>query len=288
MRPSVIAASAAGWLTMWAACAFAAPAGPMPPGAGYVAMGSSFAAGLGVAERLNGLPTCGRSTHSYGQQLARMRGLALTDNTCSGATTTGILSGGRSGGPQIDGLRPDTRLVTVTIGGNDVRYTADMGRLACANAPDVRPAEQRGTPCPAAPPTDPEADFAALETNLKAIVAQVRQRSPQARLIFVDYVTLVPPRGVTCPALTFTPAQADELRARAERLAALTARVAIEGGAEVLKASALSRGHEICSAAPWSEGLVLKQKPEDFGPAGFHPTLAAHTGIAQALDAMLR
>lgn len=271
----------------------AASAAPAPraiaAGDGYVAMGSSFASGLGVAERLNGQTTCGRSTESYAQQLARLRGLKLTDNTCSGATTVSILQGRQASAPQLDGLTADTRLVTITIGGNDVRFTADMGRTFCLNGPTPAPAEAGGGAC-AGPstPFDLEAAFTTLGANLRAIVAEVRKRSPQARLIFVDYVTLVPPKGVTCAAFPATPAQADDLRSRAERLAALTAQVAREGGAEVVQASAMSQGHEICAAQPWAYGVVAKQNPADFGPAGGHPNLLAHTQIAKALDAMLR
>lgn len=98
----------------------------------YVALGSSFAAGIGLGPRAPGSPlVCMRSTNGYPQQLARMRGLSLVDVTCSGATAKHVLSGGQVFlGPQRDALSPSTELVTMTIGGNDVRYVGDLAMMA--------------------------------------------------------------------------------------------------------------------------------------------------------------
>ena len=55
----------------------------------YVALGSSFAAGLGLGPRVPGSPiVCQRSVNGYPQQLARMTGLSLSDMSCSGATAS--------------------------------------------------------------------------------------------------------------------------------------------------------------------------------------------------------
>ena len=101
-------------------------------GAEYVALGSSFAAGLGLGARAPGSPiVCQRSVNGYPQQLARMTGLGLTDMSCSGATASHVLRGGQMFlGPQIDALGPGTRMVTLTAGGNDVSYVGDLTAMA--------------------------------------------------------------------------------------------------------------------------------------------------------------
>lgn len=102
----------------------------------YVAMGSSFAAGPGILPGADdpGSVPCGRSSANYAHFLARRNKLALTDVTCGDATTANILEQGQFGAAaQIDAVTADTQLVTVTIGGNDVFYTATMGGLACQN-----------------------------------------------------------------------------------------------------------------------------------------------------------
>jgi lysophospholipase L1-like esterase len=177
-----------------ALCPLAASAQPAPPPAGakYVAMGSSFAAGPGVSTPADDPPgRCARSKDNYAHQLARRRGLALVDVSCSGATTAHLLGPWNELKPQLDAVDAQTRLVTVTIGGNDVRLTGGQGAGACHTAalPDARCAD------PPAPPN--AAEWADLEAHLGQIAGEVRRRAPQARLVFVDYTTVLPPTG-TC------------------------------------------------------------------------------------------
>lgn len=49
-------------------------------------------------------------------------GLNLVDVSCGGATTAHILGAWSELAPQIDAVTSDTKLVTVTIGGNDLNY----------------------------------------------------------------------------------------------------------------------------------------------------------------------
>lgn len=91
----------------------------LPDGARYVAMGSSFAAGPGVGPNTPDSPQrCGRGTLNYPNLLAERLKLKLVDATCSGAKTVHVWPMERSA-PQIDSVDGDTRLVTITIGGND-------------------------------------------------------------------------------------------------------------------------------------------------------------------------
>ncbi len=256
----------------------AAQAAPIAAGSTYVALGSSYAAGPGITTLAADSPgRCGQSADNYPRQLAAKLKLKLVDRSCGGATTADILGTGPLGlAPQIEGVTADAQLVTVTIGGNDVRYMAGFGVAVCRAHPD--PAK----PCAEPPGFDLSQAFGATETSLKAIAAQVRQRAPKARLVFVDYVTVLPPSG-TCATVAISGPDADELRARADRLAKLTAKVAAEAHADILKASALTSGHDACSAEPWVEGLAQGQTPAGRARASFHPTLPAMTAIAAAL-----
>lgn len=97
----------------------------------YVALGSSFAAGLGLGPRVEGSAVAaGRTVDSYPQKFARLSGLSLVDMTWSGSRSRDSLhSGVFFQRPQIDGVGPQTRLVTITAGGNDVAY--DHRTAAC-------------------------------------------------------------------------------------------------------------------------------------------------------------
>jgi lysophospholipase L1-like esterase len=256
----------------------AARAAPIAAGSTYVALGSSYAAGPGITTLAADSPgRCGQSADNYPRQLAAKLKLKLVDRSCGGATSADVLDTGPLGlAPQIDGLTADTRLVTVTIGGNDVRYMAGFGVAVCRAHPDP------GKPCADPPYFDLSQAFDATAASLRVIAAQVRLRAPKARLVFVDYVTVLPPKG-TCATVAISAADADELRARAARLAKLTAQVAAETHADIVKASVLTAGHDACAADPWVEGLVQGQTPAGRARASFHPTLPAMTAIAAAL-----
>lgn len=243
-----------------------------PPGARYVAMGSSFAAGPGVTVQADAPPTrCSRSRDNYAHQLARRRGLALTDVGCSGAVTAHLLGPWNELAPQLDAVTPETRLVTVTIGGNDVGLTRSLGQMAACTA--------SGAPC-VTPSAPPEADWEALRTHMADIAAEVRRRAPAATLVFVDYTSVLPPGG-TCPALGLTAVQADYARAINARVVEITARAAEAAGSRYLAASVLTADHNACAEQPWANGAP----PVD--GAAFHPRLEAHRAIAQALNRLI-
>jgi lysophospholipase L1-like esterase len=264
-----------------------AAAQTIPAGSTYVALGSSFAAGPGVTrEADDALPRCSQSQDNYARQLARMRRLKLVDRSCGGATTVHVLQGGQFGQPaQIDALTPDTRLVTVTIGGNDWGYMAALGAMACKERPEAVPDSARRI-CAQAILPDTERMLETAGRNLRQIGTEVRRRSPKARLVFVDYVTILPDRGA-CPNLPLKPEEVGRLQPLVARLAALTEAAARASGADLVKASALTRGHDLCAADPWVQGFVFRPAGASWGPTAFHPTLAAHTAIARALDTTL-
>jgi lysophospholipase L1-like esterase len=260
---------------LWAPAGLAQPSGPPPPGSKYVAMGSSFAAGPGVTTQADDPPNrCTRSKDNYAHQLARRRGLNLTDVSCSGATTAHLLGSWNELKPQLDAVGADARLVTVTIGGNDVGFTAGLGAAACAT---------RGgpTPCPPAPAAPTDQAWADLEAHLGQIAGEVHRRAPAARLVFVDYTTVLPAEG-TCPVLSLTAAQAAASREINRRVVEITARVARASGGALVAASAITAAHDACSADPWVNGSLPPP-----GGAAFHPRLQAHAAIALALDRLL-
>lgn len=271
---------------------------PVVAGAKYVAMGSSFASGPGVTTSADSPPNrCQRSIDNYAHQLARKRNLTLVDVSCGGATTAHILGAWNELPAQVEAITPDTALVTITIGGNDVGFVSGLMAGSCEADPAQRSAGvvtmcerlkahgrsmQQSAATVQMKPDD--AAWSGLESGLDTIAAEVRRRAPQARLVFVDYVTLVPGDAL-CPTLPLSAPAAETARATAARLSQLTATVALRSGADLIKASELSKDHHICAEDSWSTGFVP--------PAGavglsiYHPKLEAMTAIAEALDAQL-
>ena len=208
----------------------------------YVALGSSMAAGPGIRPRAKGAPLrAARSARNYPHLVAEKLGLDLVDVTYSGATTANVLTEPQHGAPpQIDALDGSEDLVTVTIGGNDVGY---VPLLFAAGLP--RPA--RHCRCWAAGCVNSStrgpaiAHLVEVAESLKEVGRTLRQRSPRAKVLFVDYLTLLPPPGTPAPPLSDTDVATG--RHIADTLARLTAEAAADTGCGLVRVAEPSRAH---------------------------------------------
>ena len=260
----------------------------LPAGAKYVALGSSFAAGAGIPPLATDRPArCGASQLSYPRLLAADLGLSLTDASCGGATPAHLLGAWDELPAQIDAVTPDTRLVTITIGGNDLNYMGVLFAASChAGSAQGTMAERIRDPETGQCRPVPVPDAAAVQTladNLAAILLAVRERAPMARVVLVQYLALV--NETDCPAAPLDPEHAAAARALAASLAQASSRAAERAGAEVLPMDRLSLGHTACDSEPWARGL-----DEGFDPAfgaPWHPAPEGHLAIAQELATML-
>jgi hypothetical protein len=137
--------------------------------------------------------------------------------------------------------------------------------------------------CPTAENTS-ESAWQQLAASMRAIAAQVKERAPAARLIFVDYPVILPEQG-TCSATPLSNEQGDAIRVMAKHLAQVTAAAAREAQVELLPASVLSIGHDACAAEPWMNGFPRPGKKLIGTP--YHPNVDGMTAIANALDKLL-
>jgi len=253
-------------------------------GSRYVAMGSSAAAGLGIPHRVPGSPRrAGRSTGNYAHRVSRALRLDLHDVSFSGATTADLLwPSAYYGQPaQLDAVTPATRLVTLSVGGNDVGY---VPRLMAASMPwPVRALPRFANPVAAfGDPDAMEERFARLAANFAAIARQVRQQAPGCRVIAVDYLTILPPRGTPCSGQP----PADVVawgRATAARLATVTREAARAAGWDYVAASAASADHHAWSAEPWTRRF----RPALRDGAPYHPNAAGMAAVADLVRATL-
>ncbi|RSM79784.1 SGNH/GDSL hydrolase family protein [Amycolatopsis sp. WAC 01375] len=243
----------------------------------YVAMGSSFAAGPGIPPQQPGTPAaCGRSTKNYASLVAAGRGLALTDATCSGATTANILTTGQAGQPpQIEAVTRETRLVTITIGGNDVGYVGSLFTYGCQNT--------GGTNCGQVDQNAVRAALTTVHEKIGAVIAEVHRRAPRARVLVVDYLTIVPRTAPACDGVPLTPAQLAFEREVADRLAAATRQAARTERATLIPAAAVSAFHDACAAVPWMERYAAAP-----GRVPYHPNEAGMAAVAELITARLR
>lgn len=243
----------------------------------YVALGSSMAAGPGIRPGARGAPFgSGRSARNYPHLVADTLGVELVDVTFSGATTAHVLTERQRGArPQIEALDGSEGLVTVTIGGNDVGY---VPLLMAATLP--RPARLLPTIAALLNRGSRDEALAGVGDSLAAVGAAVRDRSPHARVLFVDYLTLLPPAGVSAAPLSDT--DADLGRYVAGRLEEHTAAAAAATGCELVRAGQASRDHHPWSPQPWAVGAGW---PLPWRPAPFHPNAAGMRAVAELVTA---
>lgn len=247
----------------------------------YVALGSSFAAGAGLGPLQKDSPLlCARSVAGYPQQLARELNLSIVDMTCGGATTSHTLNGGQFfQGSQIRVISPRTRLVTVTVGGNDVNFVGDLSLLALRNSNNL--AGWLTGKLWGGPKSASERGYGKLARELLDLIHAIHERAPEARIVVATYPAILPPKG-TCARLGLTSAEADLMRPVERSLAAVTSAVAKQGGAILVDMHALGAAHNACSAMPWTRGWA------SLIDAPFHPNLDGAEATADAIAAALR
>ncbi|HEY9294563.1 MAG TPA: SGNH/GDSL hydrolase family protein [Microlunatus sp.] len=247
-------------------------------------LGSSFAAGPGIPPILD--RAAGRSANNYGRVVAERLGARLTDLSVSGATTETLLDHPqrvliRKFPAQLSGLPADADLVMITAGGNDLDYIGSLTRSAIDGSMRShwligRLARRRSRPTVGLPS---EADAEQAITGLTAIVAAVRDRAPQARVLLVDYPTLIGADAVVGPDLPLSAEQRERVRRIGERLAAVFAAAATRSGAGLVAVSEPSHDHGIGSAEPWVNGF----RPPPSDGSRFHPNAAGMRATAELI-----
>ncbi len=125
-----------------------------------------------------------------------------------------------------------------------IRATADGG---IATEPGAQAARRPRTPRPRRP--SKKRSMGSV-TALRAVGTAVRQRAPRARVIFVDYLTLLPAAGA--PAAPLSGEHAELGRFVADRLEEATAQAAQATGCGVVRAGQASRDHHAWSPDPWA------------------------------------
>jgi len=160
----------------------------------YVALGDSYSSAAGVSPQVpTAPPKCSRSQLNYAEDtVARTHPQTFTDVTCSGARTSDFVSPQTAGAPpQLDAVDKSTRLVTMTIGGNDEGVFVDSF-FGCAT---VDPGNIYGNPCQQKYGST-FTDLIKTQTypNLVRTLSAVRAKAPRATIVILGYPQILPPR----------------------------------------------------------------------------------------------
>lgn len=267
--------------------------GLAPPVHRYTALGDSYSSGTGAFPYLGGgnPPSCRRSNSTYGYDIAGdgFYGLPIDRpdlKACHGGRIDDIY---RAQNPltefaQIEYVKPYTRFVTVSIGGNDLGFATKLRDCALSDCADGGPLV---TP----------AELSATQSRLTALYRDVRSRMrSDGYLVVLSYPAFLPnpddpvdpePSVGRCPA-TNSQITSAELRviyqATVQARDMIASAVAATGDPRVLFVDVLDvfRAHRVCSADPWSNGVEALD-PED----SFHPNARGYQAVADRLRTAL-
>ncbi|WP_232665586.1 SGNH/GDSL hydrolase family protein [Pseudonocardia sp. TRM90224] len=259
-----------------------AAAAPVPEGAAgydsYVSLGDSFTSGPALPPVVNGL--CGRSGANYPHLLADDLGAELTDMSCGGATTANIDQGPQGANPvQVAGIGPETKLVTLSIGGNDeMLYARLMMRCRMVAA---RP-HFLSNPCQAALGWQIPGMLERTQAKVLRNIAAIHAKAPVAKVVLVGYPRIGGTEG-TCAALPVAPGDVPWMAQVEDGLSGAMEKAAEQdGNATFVDMHEPSTDHHACSADPWVNGVVAGSD----GAIG-HPNANGMRATADAIRAAL-
>lgn len=240
----------------------ATPAGRA--GIDYVALGDSYSSGVGTRIYDPGSGSCLRSPDAYPVLWKREHApRTFVSVACAGATTTDVLA------DQVSALTVGTRLVTITVGGNDAGFGETVVTCTIATREDCLSK------------VDDEEAF--MRNSLPALLdrtySAIRRRAPGARVVVLGYPRLFE--------LGFCLAMSEPRRAKLNEGADVLAGVLADRAAAhaFTFADVRSRfaGHAVCTrtGAAWINGPTVPPTES------YHPTVTGQaSGYLPALDAV--
>jgi lysophospholipase L1-like esterase len=260
------------------AAAYSAPSGPV------VALGDSYTAGalLPISTGANP-PGCLRSAKAYPALVAGALGAPLTDAACASAGIKNMTEAQPTylgtNPPQLSALARDDRMVLLTLSGDDMGFLNVVKE--CVALSFTRP---WGSPCAAHYTTGGtdqlSAGVAAEGPKVSQVLAEIRARAPQARIVVVGYPDVFPQSGGCWPAVPITSGDVTYLRGLEVKANAMLAAAALGAGATFANTYAPTIGHDFCQPESVRdvEGLV----PGSLA-LPFHPNARGQAAMAAAV-----
>lgn len=238
----------------------------------YVAMGDSYASGVGTRDYDEGSGDCYRSPAAYGPAVADTIGAELTFVACSGAVVADVRNN------QLDALGDATTHVTVQVGGNDAGFAPVI--TSCARPwpytcwDDIDEANRIITD--------------ELPGRLDTLYGEIRAAAPNAAVAVVGYPKLF--NEQECNSIArISPGEQAELNNTGDLLASTISTQAAAHGFDFVDVREAFTGHEVCSDDEWVNGVsypVLESyHPNKAGQAdGYTPLVGGVLGAAAPVE----
>ncbi|MFC5718600.1 SGNH/GDSL hydrolase family protein [Streptomyces gamaensis] len=221
----------------------------------YVALGDSYASGVGAGDYDSSSGGCKRSPHAYPALWAAAHSSAsFAFTACSGARTGDVV------GKQLGPLSAATTLVSLSVGGNDAGFSDTM--TTCVLEDD--------SACLAR--IDKARDYVTntLPGRLDQTYSAIAAKAPSARVVVLGYPRFYQLDGDCLAGLS--EAKRAAINAAADHLDSVVAQRAGAHGFAYGDVNTTFAGHELCSGDPWLNSVSF---PVD---ESYHPTAAGHSG----------
>lgn len=265
---------------------FAAGTSAASAGGLYVALGDSYTSAPLVPFQTGTPYACLKSSGNYPTQVAAAMGLTLRDVSCAGASVHHAydphgLFPSETNPPQLNGVTPDAKLVTIGLGGNDAGLVG-VG-LKCGEVGATAPFAKKCREYYNSSGVNPvQVDIDNTAPKMAQLLQDVHARAPLARVAVVGYPAVTPHDGRGC--WPIVPMSADDLRFVDEllnKINVMLKQTALANNALYVDTYTPSLGHDVCAILPvkqWFEGVVLTSPA-----APLHPNLFGEASMARSV-----
>jgi lysophospholipase L1-like esterase len=239
---AVTAATAAGLL------AAAAPASAQSA-VNYVALGDSYASGLGSGN-YGSSGSCYQSSGAFSQLWANANHPAsFVQEACAGATTGSVISS------QLAPLNSSTTLVSLIIGGNDVGFSNTMETCVLDST----------STCVSAVDADEQLVATQLPGELNSVLGDIQADAPNAHVVVLDYPQFYDlSQSSTCIGLSTTDREA--LNGGAADLDSAIQAAAARYGDSFVDVQSYFSGHQICDSNSYLHSVNWLDLEESYHP----------------------
>jgi lysophospholipase L1-like esterase len=235
------------------------PASTTTASGAYVALGDSYSSGVGAERYTASSGACLRSPQAYAHQLGRR---VSSFRACGGATTGDVLRG------QLVAFPRDTRLVTITIGGNDAGFADVLTTCLFGEPADCDRRVARAE----------QIVRADLPRRLRRVYEAIRDRAPRATVVVAGYPRLFARRPWCSPIGRIDEREQRRLNDGADLLVrTIRAEVRRHRGFRFADVREAFDGHEVCSRAPRIRGV------SDPAVYSFHPNARGYVTYARVI-----
>ncbi|MDA2807835.1 SGNH/GDSL hydrolase family protein [Nocardiopsis suaedae] len=263
----------------------------------YLALGDSYSSGDGAGSYLPGTTGedgCFRSADAYPSRTSESFDFAggFGFVACSKHKGSQLLEEAGAEDAQLGAVDEYTSLVSLGIGGNDLGFTPVL-RTCMVRVPLVSGGVCQGQE------EDVDRRMRAFDDTLDGIIAEVRDRAPDARLLLVGYPRLFPeePSGMYYTLTAEDQAWLngkvrafnDRLRSAAREADREIAEEGDVGSVEFVDVYTALAGHEVNAEEAWLNGVVLRDLSDGIQVhrSSFHPTAAGQRAFAERIAARI-